>query len=221
MFDDVSFRYGPNLAGVFDLSFVVAAGKTVAFVGPSGSGKSTTARLACRLYDVAGGSVRVGGIDIRGVKQASLRRLTAVVAQETVLFNESVAFNIGYGLEGDDRERVVQAAKRAQLHDRVISCRRPSSTRRRRRGTPPGGRPGFDPPFRARHRVTPRRRATVWPARPTRTRSARRRRRSRWAPLRFEFVCVHADTRDGLGRYPSAWGRVETIETIELFIAAS
>ncbi len=121
MFDDVSFRYGPNLAGVFDLSFVVAAGKTVAFVGPSGSGKSTTARLACRLYDVAGGSVRVGGIDIRGVKQASLRRLTAVVAQETVLFNESVAFNIGYGLEGDDRERVVQAAKRAQLHDRVIS----------------------------------------------------------------------------------------------------
>ena len=58
MFDDVSFRYGPNLAGVFDLSFVVAAGKTVAFVGPSGSGKSTTARLACRLYDVAGGSVR-------------------------------------------------------------------------------------------------------------------------------------------------------------------
>ena len=116
MFDDVSFRYGPNLAGVFDLSFVVAAGKTVAFVGPSGSGKSTTARLACRLYDVAGGSVRVGGIDIRGVKQASLRRLTAVVAQETVLFNESVAFNIGYGLEGDDRERVVQAAKRAQLH---------------------------------------------------------------------------------------------------------
>ena len=124
MFDDVSFRYdGPNLAGVFDLSFkfVVAAGKTVAFVGPSGSGKSTTARLACRLYDVAGGSVRVGGIDIRGVKQASLRRLTAIVAQETVLFNESVAFNIGYGLEGDDRERVVQAAKRAQLHDRVIS----------------------------------------------------------------------------------------------------
>ena len=121
VFDDVSFRYGPNLAGVFDLSFVVAAGKTVAFVGPSGSGKSTTARLACRLYDVAGGSVRVGGIDIRGVKQASLRRLTAVVAQETVLFNESVAFNIGYGLEGDDRERVVQAAKRAQLHDRVIS----------------------------------------------------------------------------------------------------
>jgi len=65
--------------------------------------------------------VRVGGVDIRGVKQASLRRLTAVVAQETVLFNESVAFNIGYGLEGDDRERVVQAAKRAQLHDRVIS----------------------------------------------------------------------------------------------------
>ena len=63
----------------------------------------------------------MGGVDIRGVKQASLRRLTAVVAQETVLFNESVAFNIGYGLEGDDRERVVQAAKRAQLHDRVVS----------------------------------------------------------------------------------------------------
>ena len=90
VFDDVSFRYGPNLAGVFDLSFVVAAGKTVAFVGPSGSGKSTTARLACRLYDVAGGSVRVGGIDIRGVKQASLRRLTAVVAHTSCTLSRVV-----------------------------------------------------------------------------------------------------------------------------------
>mmetsp|Transcript_5072 Transcript_5072/g.15758 ORF Transcript_5072/g.15758 Transcript_5072/m.15758 type:complete len:674 (-) Transcript_5072:149-2170(-) len=122
-FENVSFRYGPGLAGVFDLSFSVAAGQTVAFVGPSGSGKSTTARLTSRLYDVAAGAVRIGGVDVRDVTQASLRRLAAVVAQDTVLFNESVAFNIAYGLDGARSRdaRVVDAARRAQLHDRVDS----------------------------------------------------------------------------------------------------
>ncbi len=99
------------------MSFEIPAGKTVAVVGPSGAGKSTLARLLFRFYDVTGGAIRIDGQDIRRVTQASLRDSIGIVPQDTVLFNDTVEYNIAYGRTGADRAAVEQAARSAHIHD--------------------------------------------------------------------------------------------------------
>ena len=96
-FDDVRFSYDPERPILKGLSFEVPAGKTVAIVGPSGAGKSTISRLLFRLYDVSGGRILIDGQDIRNVTQASLRASIGMVPQDTVLFNDTIRYNIRYG----------------------------------------------------------------------------------------------------------------------------
>jgi len=118
-FEHVDFFYEPERQILFDVSFAIPAGRTVAVVGPSGSGKSTLARLLYRFYDVAAGRITVDGQDIRDVRQASLRALVAIVPQDTVLFNDSIEYNIAYGRPGATHDEVVAAARLAQIHDFV------------------------------------------------------------------------------------------------------
>jgi ATP-binding cassette, subfamily B, heavy metal transporter len=99
------------------ISFTVPAGKTVAVVGPSGAGKSTLARLLFRFYDVQQGSISIAGQDIKTVTQASVREAIGIVPQDTVLFNDTVAYNIAYGRTGATQEQVEEAAKSARIHD--------------------------------------------------------------------------------------------------------
>src|SRR4029079_11795887 len=101
---------------LFDVSFTIPAGKTVAVVGPSGAGKSTLSRLLFRFYDVKSGRITVNGQDIRAVQQGSLRDAIGIVPQDTVLFNDSIEYNIGYGRPGATHEEIVGAAKLAQIH---------------------------------------------------------------------------------------------------------
>ena len=115
-FDDVSFAYDPARPILHGVSFEVPAGKTVAVVGASGAGKSTLARLLYRFYDVGGGAITIDGQDIRGVTQASLRRAIGIVPQDTVLFNDTVEYNIAYGRPGATREQVEAAARAAHIH---------------------------------------------------------------------------------------------------------
>ena len=124
-FDEVRFAYEPAREILHGISFTVPAGKTVAVVGPSGSGKSTLARLLYRFYDVGGagmapavaGSIRIAGQDIRQVTQSSLRRAIGIVPQDTVLFNDSIGYNIRYGRPDASREEMVAAAQAAHIHD--------------------------------------------------------------------------------------------------------
>ena len=116
-FENVSFAYDPARPILHEVSFEVPAGKTVAVVGPSGAGKSTLARLLYRFYDVQQGSIRIDGQDIRNVTQDSLRRSIGIVPQDTVLFNDTVAYNIGYGNTNADQEAIVRAAQAARIHD--------------------------------------------------------------------------------------------------------
>jgi ABC-type transport system involved in Fe-S cluster assembly fused permease/ATPase subunit len=116
-FDHVQFAYDPARPILHDLSFEIPAGQTVAVVGPSGSGKSTLARLLYRFYDVQGGRIMVNGHDIRGLTQDSLRRQIGIVPQDTVLFNDTVAYNIAYGRPESSHEEVVGAAQAARIHD--------------------------------------------------------------------------------------------------------
>jgi ATP-binding cassette subfamily B protein len=118
-FEDVRFSYEPTRQILFDVSFRVPAGKTVAVVGPSGSGKSTLARLLFRFYDVTGGRITIDGQDIRDVRQASVREAIGIVPQDTVLFNDSIEYNIRYGDPDAMHEQVVEAARMAQIHDFV------------------------------------------------------------------------------------------------------
>ena len=118
-FEHVDFAYEPNRQILFDVSFVIPAGRTVAVVGPSGSGKSTLARLLYRFYEVSSGRITVDGQDIRDVTQASLRALIGIVPQDTVLFNDSIEYNIAYGRPGATHDEVVTAARLAQIHDFV------------------------------------------------------------------------------------------------------
>ncbi len=115
-FDDVSFAYEPARPILHGVSFEVPAGKTVAVVGASGAGKSTLARLLYRFYDVGGGRISIDGQDIRGVTQASLRQAIGIVPQDTVLFNDTVEYNIAYGRTGATREQVEAAARAAHIH---------------------------------------------------------------------------------------------------------
>ena len=118
-FENVYFSYETNRQILFDVSFTVPAGRTVAVVGPSGSGKSTLARLLYRFYDVGGGRITIDGQDIRDVQQTSLRAAIGIVPQDTVLFNDSIEYNIAYGKPGATRDEIVAAAKAAQIHDFV------------------------------------------------------------------------------------------------------
>ncbi len=116
VFDDVRFAYDPVRPILHGVSFEIPAGKKVAVVGPSGSGKSTLARLLYRFYDIAGGQIRIDGQDIRGVTQASVRRAIGIVPQDTVLFNDTVAYNIAYGRPGASQQEVEAAARAAHIH---------------------------------------------------------------------------------------------------------
>ncbi len=115
-FEDVSFAYDPSRPILHHLSFEIPAGKTVAVVGPSGAGKSTLARLLYRFYDVQQGRITIGGQDIRQVTQASLRQAIGIVPQDTVLFNDTVEYNIAYGHPGASRTEVEEAARAAHIH---------------------------------------------------------------------------------------------------------
>ncbi|MEN0088359.1 MAG: ABC transporter ATP-binding protein/permease [Pseudomonadota bacterium] len=117
VFDNVSFAYDPNRPILKNVSFEVQPGKTVALVGPSGAGKSTISRLLFRFYDAIEGSVRVDGQDIRDITQESLRAAIGMVPQDTVLFNDSIAYNIGYGRPEASMEEIEQAAEMAQIGD--------------------------------------------------------------------------------------------------------
>jgi ATP-binding cassette subfamily B protein len=120
-FDHVNFGYEPARAILHDVSFEIPPGQTVAVVGPSGAGKSTLARLLYRFYDVNSGGVSIDGQDIRQVTQASLRQAIGIVPQDTVLFNDTVAYNIAYGRTGADRQEIEAAAGAARIHDFIVS----------------------------------------------------------------------------------------------------
>jgi ATP-binding cassette subfamily B protein len=121
VFDHVSFAYDSDRPILKDISFTIPAGKTVAVVGPSGSGKSTLARLMFRFYDVQQGHIRIAGQDIRQVTQTSVRRALGIVPQDTVLFNDSVAYNIAYGWPGASQAEIEDAARSARIHDFIAS----------------------------------------------------------------------------------------------------
>jgi len=114
-FEDVRFAYDPERQILKGLSFEVPAGKTVAIVGPSGAGKSTISRLLFRLYDISGGRILIDGQDIRNVTQASLRISIGMVPQDTVLFNDTIRYNIRYGRWDASDAEVEQAAQLAQI----------------------------------------------------------------------------------------------------------
>jgi ATP-binding cassette, subfamily B, heavy metal transporter len=120
-FENVSFAYDEARPILKNVSFNVPAGHTVAIVGPSGAGKSTISRLLYRFYDVTGGTIAIDGQNISDVTQQSLRRAIGMVPQDTVLFNDTVRYNIRYGLPGATNAAVEEAAKLAQIHDFIMS----------------------------------------------------------------------------------------------------
>jgi ABC-type transport system involved in Fe-S cluster assembly fused permease/ATPase subunit len=120
-FEHVYFAYESSRPILHDVSFEIPAGKTVAVVGPSGSGKSTLARLLYRFYDVQQGRITIGGQDIREVTQASVRQSIGIVPQDTVLFNDTVEYNIAYGQPGASRAQVEEAARAARIHGFIES----------------------------------------------------------------------------------------------------
>ncbi|RYF16872.1 MAG: ABC transporter ATP-binding protein/permease [Comamonadaceae bacterium] len=123
-FDHVQFAYEPARLILHDVSFEIPAGKTVAVVGPSGSGKSTLARLLYRFYDVQQGRITIAGRDVRDVTQASVRQAIGIVPQDTVLFNDTVEYNIAYGRPGATRAEVEEAARAARIHAFIESTPR-------------------------------------------------------------------------------------------------
>ena len=120
-FESVSFAYEAARPILHDVSFEIPPGKTVAVVGSSGAGKSTLARLLYRFYDVQQGRITIAGQDIKQVTQASVRQSIGIVPQDTVLFNDTVEYNIAYGKPGATHEEVEEAAKAARIHDFIVS----------------------------------------------------------------------------------------------------
>ena len=120
-FDNVTFGYDPERTILSKLSLKIKKGETVAIVGPSGSGKSTIGRLLFRFYDVNSGSLKIDGQDIRGVTQASVHNSIGIVPQDTVLFNDTIGYNISYGRDGASEDEIIAAAKSAKIHDFIIS----------------------------------------------------------------------------------------------------
>ena len=120
-FENVSFAYEPARPILKNVSFEIPPGKTVAVVGSSGAGKSTLARLLFRFYDVQEGRITIAGQDIKTVTQASVRQAIGIVPQDTVLFNDTVEYNIAYGRPGASREEVEGAARAARIHDFIAS----------------------------------------------------------------------------------------------------
>ena len=114
-FDNVNFAYDPQRPILHDIDFSVAPGRTVAIVGPSGAGKSTLSRLLFRFYDVSSGAVRIDGQDIRGVTQASLRDAIGIVPQDTVLFNDTIRYNLAYARPGCGESDIDRAVRMARL----------------------------------------------------------------------------------------------------------
>ena len=120
-FEDVTFHYDADRPILRGIAFEVPAGRTVAIVGPSGAGKSTISRLLFRFYDVTGGRITIDGQDVRDVTQESLRRATGMVPQDTVLFNDTVAYNIRYGRPEASEAEVHEAARMAQIADFIAA----------------------------------------------------------------------------------------------------
>ncbi len=120
-FEQVDFSYEAKRQILFGVDFTVPAGTTTAVVGHSGSGKSTLARLLFRFYDVNSGAIRIDGQDIRQITQTSLRQSIGIVPQDTVLFNDTIEYNIGYGRPGASHDEIVAAARAAYIHDFIMS----------------------------------------------------------------------------------------------------
>ena len=120
-FDRVAFGYDPRRPLLEDVSFTVPAGRTLAIVGPSGAGKSTVSRLLFRFYDVDGGAVRIDGQDVRDVVKSSLRAAIGIVPQDTVLFNDTIYYNIAYGRPDATPAEIERAARLARIHDFIVT----------------------------------------------------------------------------------------------------
>jgi ATP-binding cassette subfamily B protein len=133
-FDRVFFDYDPERPILKDVDVTVPAGRTVAIVGPSGAGKSTISRLLFRFYDVTDGRILIDGQDIRAVTQKSLREAIGIVPQDTVLFNDTIYYNIAYGRPSASTEEIEEAAKLAAIHDFIMSTPRGYDTRVGERG---------------------------------------------------------------------------------------
>lgn len=133
-FDEVSFHYDPDRPILDRISFRVPAGRTLAIVGPSGAGKSTVARILFRFYDISGGVVRIDGQDIRDVRQSSLRAAIGMVPQDTVLFNDTIRYNIRYGRPEANDAEVEEAASLAQISTFIDSLPQGYDTRVGERG---------------------------------------------------------------------------------------
>jgi ATP-binding cassette, subfamily B, heavy metal transporter len=132
--DAVAFGYEPERPILRGVTLRVGAGEKVAIVGPSGSGKSTVGRLLFRFYDVQGGALRIDGQDVRGVTQDSLHAAIGVVPQDTVLFNDTIRYNIAYGRDGASQDEIEAAARAAQIHDFIVSLPEGYETRVGERG---------------------------------------------------------------------------------------
>jgi ATP-binding cassette subfamily B protein len=120
-FAHVDFSYESKRQILFDVDFTIAAGTTTAVVGHSGSGKSTLSRLLFRFYDINSGRITIDGQDLRDITQASLRQAIGIVPQDTVLFNDSIEYNIAYGKPGATKAEIIAVAKAAHIHDFIES----------------------------------------------------------------------------------------------------
>jgi ATP-binding cassette subfamily B protein len=120
-FEAVDFHYAPDRQILHGVSFEAPPGSRIAIVGPSGAGKSTLSRILYRFYDIAGGRVTIDGQDVRDVTQDSLRAAIGIVPQDTVLFNDSIAYNIGYGRPDAAPAEIEAAARAAAIHDFIVS----------------------------------------------------------------------------------------------------